>query len=819
MMRRGLMEGLRRASCVGAWLLPGVLAALSVSAGDLTELNRLTETLASSRFDVTRAAKVENLVLERDRATITLTGHVFVDDAPPGKKTTAKFFGDGRFQVEPPIKMEREQVERRFKSTEVDETFREATFYFTSASDRELFAGLDFQAEHADLIATEKSSSDAREAERRADWWRTAEKSSRRKLESGTERMLGFLSRELALRLLDDSEDGSSDLLLAAMQVTPDAKGSRTEVLEDLVFLHDSRRTEQSQVTATYTSPLGSREVLVTSFSNSREYRGRYKWAGTSPRLEKKKLDEAVALSHELVLDLKTRGWPDIHMTARSRIRIVEEGLVHLRLSITPHVEVLGAKIDGRAVDFSHPRLPGEMRYHAPEVVVALPRPMAAGEELTLELTIQGGILKNLSGDRWWVRDEDRWYPTPSPHAAPAQFDTTILVRKGITGVANGLPKPCRSDDEQDDKSCFRFVTEQPIDLATFIIAKNVKEHRGQAPDGTPIVVYSPKDSFIEGSEEEHVEMVSEILGLYSEWLGPYPYGRLAVFPHPKRHARGMASLLLLMSSDSDWEQRHLIAHELAHQWWGGVVGIRSGRDQWFSEGFADYMAALYIEHRDRQNGTDLFPRVMATWARPLVARNGRLTKPYPLALANRFQSSSTRQTFMYQKGCYVLHMLRIHAQQAAGGIEEGDALFRKALLDFFETHRFDHPSNLDLVKSFSASLGSDLTWFFRQWVFERGLPVLEYSHEVVDHPDGGHLLRCRIKQKGDPFKFSVGVFFETSQTPEGRRDGFRQWIDRADQTFEVGPLPAKPEKLRLNDDLSLLCLADEVEWAGATPD
>ena len=168
-------------------------------------------------------------------------------------------------------------------------------------------------------------------------------------------------------------------------------------------------------------------------------------------------------------------------------------------------------------------------------------------------------------------------------------------------------------------------------------------------------------------------------------------------------------------------------------------------------------------------------------------------------------------------KGGFVMNMLRTYARHLTGSKKKGDALFKQAIRNFIDEFYLKFPSNLDMQKSLSRSFGTDLSWFFKQWVYGMGIPKVEFSYELSKHPDGGTLLRGRVKQRqaGKAFKFPVAVYVRKGKGKKAEEAHFYQMIETADETFEVGPLPWPPTEVTLNDDLGVLAIVEPVDWQG----
>ena len=183
------------------------------------------------------------------------------------------------------------------------------------------------------------------------------------------------------------------------------------------------------------------------------------------------------------------------------------------------------------------------------------------------------------------------------------------------------------------------------------------------------------------------------------------------------------------------------IAHEIAHQWWGQAVGWKNYHEQWLSEGFAQYFAALYAE---RERGPEQFANVlrqMRKWAIDLSPQG-------PVYLGYRLGhirgEGRTFRALVYNKGAMVLHMLRRLA---------GDEAFFAGLRDFYATWRYRKAGTDDFRAAMEKAAGRPLGRFFDRWIFGSGIPQVHFSSRV----NGAELI-VRFEQKGDVFDVPVTV-------------------------------------------------------------
>jgi len=161
------------------------------------------------------------------------------------------------------------------------------------------------------------------------------------------------------------------------------------------------------------------------------------------------------------------------------------------------------------------------------------------------------------------------------------------------------------------------------------------------------------------------------------------------------------------------------LAHEIAHQWWGQAVGWKNYHEQWLSEGFAQYFAALYAE---RERGADQFTSVLRQMRRTAMDQspNGPVWLGYRLGHIKG--DSRIFRALVYNKGAMVLHMLRRLL---------GDDAFFRGLRNFYATWRYKKAGTDDLRASMEAASGQSLERFFDRWIFDTELPSLRFTSRV----------------------------------------------------------------------------------------
>ena len=262
-------------------------------------------------------------------------------------------------------------------------------------------------------------------------------------------------------------------------------------------------------------------------------------------------------------------------------------------------------------------------------------------------------------------------------------------------------------------------------------------------------------------------DRAAAIFQFYAGILGeaPYPTFTLAVCEDelPGGHSPGYFALVNQPppAIQSAWRNdpvafdnypSFFLAHEVAHQWWGQGVGWKNYHEQWLSEGFSQYFAALYAE-KDR--GTDLLEsmlRQMGRWAEEQSDQG-------PVYLGYRLGhiKGDTRvfRALVYNKGAMVLHMLRRLI---------GDEAFFAGVRQFYGEWKYKKAGTDDLRKVMERVSGRDLSSFFGAWIYGSAIPILNFTATVADGE-----ARVRLEHLGQmvPVPVTVSITYADGQTED----------------------------------------------------
>jgi len=214
--------------------------------------------------------------------------------------------------------------------------------------------------------------------------------------------------------------------------------------------------------------------------------------------------------------------------------------------------------------------------------------------------------------------------------------------------------------------------------------------------------------------------------------------------------------------------------HEVAHQWWGHTVGFNSYRDQWMSEGFADFSASLYLQAfytKEPQQYTQFWNDEKQL----LLERNKegfRAIDAGPLTMGYRMSNSRTgfdlTRRLIYPKGAFVLHMIRMMMWDR----RTGDHDFKELMQDFVKSYSGKSASTEDfqaMVEKYmnndmkAISGGNKMDWFFNEYVYGTDLPTYKFDYSFENTPEGDVVLSFKLAQSSvdDRFKMLVPIYLE----------------------------------------------------------
>jgi len=411
-----------------------------------------------------------------------------------------------------------------------------------------------------------------------------------------------------------------------------------------------------------------------------------------------------------------------------------------------------------------------------------------------------------------------------------ATFNLTYRHPKKLHIASSGLRISEDPDPGDKDAVVTKYQMAQPVPLVTFALAPfqrhadTINWDNGAAP--IPLEFNSLSSERKAVNEKFILQEMSNSVRYFNALFGAYPYPAFSAALHPFGFGQGFPSLLMIPSADDGRKQTYqFIAHETAHQWWGGIVAWRSYRDQWLSEGFAEYSGILYTGLRESRGAKEeLLTQLRNSLKDPPQTLTGigkgRLVDVGPMILGHRLITTKTGgayQTLIYNKGALVLRMLHYMLSNPSTG--EGQPFF-DMMTDFVERYRNKTASTDDfraVVNEHFAKTGiakkygmTNLNWLFRQFVYQSELPSYEMQYKVTTEADGKVFLTGTITQKnaGENWVMVLPV-----RVSFGDKQGMGSVIVQGETTPFKIPLPAAPSKVQLDPDRWIL--AESVSTKG----
>ncbi|MGE5127690.1 MAG: M1 family metallopeptidase, partial [Betaproteobacteria bacterium] len=387
------------------------------------------------------------------------------------------------------------------------------------------------------------------------------------------------------------------------------------------------------------------------------------------------------------------------------------------------------------------------------------------------------------------------WYPRPpTEEFAPATLN--LDTPEGWLAVTGG---ELRSLHTEARRTRAEFRLSQPGKFMTAVVGR-LSDMGLRQEDGQSVRGYATPR--VRSEAAASAQLAQEMLAFYATRFGPCPYPSvglvLAEGETPGGHSPpGLVYLQrrpLVLHGHLGEDPANFsdlpgffLAHELAHQWWGQGTAPGSYRERWLSEAWAQYAAALWLRQRLGEDAFRSMMDRMARWAFRDDAQG-------PISLGQRLGSlrgdPRIFRAVVYDKGAWVIHMLR--------GIVGDEAFFRGSRR-FLEQHRFAKATSEDLRSALEAASGRDLRPYFERWVYDTGLPLVEWSART-EAGRGGFRTTVEARARSLPGPVPLEIALENGAGRETRR----VVLDVGGGSWSV-ETRTRPHGIALNEDRGLL--------------
>src|SRR5436190_1485482 len=718
---------------VATWRLdlePGTAAA----PWQIVDVERLSVISGLFRLalDTTSEYDVTNLVISAPDLTLTLpSGHAFVSKTPDGP-TALVLIGRGRLEFTPQDEAERGQV-RIFSGSEALKTGFDTVFVRVPPQE----FGARVAAETLKPRAVDPGH-----------------------LRRASQVFDTYLPKSFQLDL--------SDLSAARWSLTPASNDFVAEIVTGRFGALTYARSNSEPEDISFFERRRHRNISVYPSEAKLASRGRF-------FSEDERMDYDVTRYEIETAFAPDRLWIDGTAKLSIHSRASYFSTLTLRLADPLVVRSITSPQFGRLL---HLRVVGQNN-----VLIGFPATIVAGTDIDLVITY-GGRLFPQGADReaafvtqdrvqeeaaaiplepqFLYSNRSYWYPQ-SPVTDYATAKLTFTVPSEFDVVASGTPQgpatPMPTGPGMRPRKKFVFEAAQPTRYFAWIVS------RFQMAPVLPLKLRDdrePLEMRVAANPRQFNkaralgDKAADILKFYSSLMADAPYESflLAITERdlPGGHSPAYFAMLNqpLPQSPFVWSNdpvsfptypSFFIAHEIAHQWWGQGVGWKNYHEQWLSEGFAQYFAALYAELERGPEQLASVLRQMRRWAIE-TSPQGPVYLGYRLGHIKA--DGRTFRALVYNKGAMVLHMLRRLM---------GDETFFAGLREFYATWRYQKAGTDDFRVAMEKAGGQPLGRFFERWAYSGAIPTWRFSSRV----DGTSLV-VRFDQKGEIFDIPITV-------------------------------------------------------------
>ncbi len=398
-------------------------------------------------------------------------------------------------------------------------------------------------------------------------------------------------------------------------------------------------------------------------------------------------------------------------------------------------------------------------------------------QEFEVEITYQGFPQSGLNFSYHqnqpiiWSLDEPslarNWFPCYDLPSDKATAEMRVTVPDNFIVASNGtltetIPNP-------DNTLTYVWREDYPISTYLLSIAASnyvtFSDHYSSG-QGDMEVIYFVYPEHLQQAQQDFSVTVP-MIDFYAQVFGEYPFleekygmaeipGRISM---EHQTCTSYSSELVTGTHRYDY----IIAHELAHQWWGDLVTLADWPDIWLNEGFATYSDALWQENI---NGLDGLKSRMAALKNIYITRHDGAEHPvYNPPLDHLFCEIE------YEKGAWVLHMLRFIV---------GDDNFWKILRKYAQDYAYGNATTEDFEDVCEHVFRAELDWFFDQWIYEAGYPIYRFGWSQPDQ----NRVRVHISQIQQEFPlFSMPI--ELHFLFPSRTEKKIVWVEKKNNSFD----------------------------------
>ena len=375
---------------------------------------------------------------------------------------------------------------------------------------------------------------------------------------------------------------------------------------------------------------------------------------------------------------------------------------------------------------------------------------ISKGEKKIFTIQFEGiptdGLIigQNKFGDRTFFADNwpmraKHWFACVDHPSDKAMVKMEIIAPKGYEVVSNGMEISFTTSHPQNTSIYFETKIPIPTKVIVFGAANFEKQTLPRKKNQVEIT------NFVYPQDKENgfkdFEQADTILAYFEAKIGKFPFEKLYNVQSTTMYG-GMENAGCIFYDEKAITGKgtinELIAHEIVHQWFGNSATELDWPHLWLSEGFATYLTDLYIEDH---KGKGVFLSQIRKQRDAVIRFNSKNKLPLKDTISTNTQDMLN--TNAYQKGAWVLHMLREQV---------GKELFWKAIASYYDTYKFSNARSIDFIRVFEKVSNQKLTQFYEEWICQSGHPIISYKIEQ----EAGKIKLKFIQNQAENFHFPL---------------------------------------------------------------
>jgi hypothetical protein len=538
--------------------------------------------------------------------------------------------------------------------------------------------------------------------------------------------------------------------------------------------------------------------------------------------------------------------------SAETTFKVLHDGVRVVHLNLYSTLRVTGVYSEsGAPLDFVQ-----EDKKLDPEFGVILPATAKAGDTVRLLTEYSGkDALRSDGNETYYLMPgaRDSWYPSGEGMGDFANFHMTFHLPKTLQIVATG--KQVSLTPESGGMMKAVWETDAPIAVAGFNLGdfktKEAKTTQGfsvsayadiNLPDAYANLSQSAEDtgSMALGTLSAVPALANEVsqgvaaIQIYSDFFGKLPYDHVALTEQTACNYGQSWPMLVYLPVCGFWDSnvRHQLfpselntsywkevtPHEVSHQWWGQLVGFNSYRDQWMSEGFANFSVGIFLIGTTPNGDMGPYRAFWKEQQKNLLQKNAEGKRPIDvgaLTMGERVsneKNGDVYQLLIYSKGAYVLHMLEMAYWTPQGQ----ETAFKNSLQEFVKEYSGkaatteDWKASMEKTMPKSLDLRGDgkLDWFFNEYVYGTELPHYTVSADFTEDADGVTSAHLKLAQSNvsKDFVMPVPLYLQMENGNTVRiANVVIHGSDSIDHSFQLGKLPSPAKAMLVNYNADVL--------------